>query len=275
MLQMTRPELLQQRLKAKLRHARGFTLIELAVVLFLVALVLGGVMTPLSTRIEQEERKQTEDMLEDIRESLIGYALVNGHLPCPDCPTGLVDADCTAAGTTTDDGIEDGVDGTNTAVSPRAGNFATCAIEIGNLPWVTLGVSEFDAWGNRFVYGVDQDFADDDDGTACSAPATAGISFSLCSLGGATIHSTVPNPPASVVAENIPALVYSYGANGNAFGGVAPTSAIELENWWTDTDTDFVSTTFNQSAANQFDDIVMWITPSTLIYKMVNAERLP
>ncbi len=272
---MTEPELLQPRPSVKRSLSQGFTLIELAVVLFLVALVLGGVMTPLSTRIEQEERKKTEDMLEDIRESLIGYALVNGHLPCPDCPTGLADADCTAAGTTTDDGVEDGVDATNTAVSPRAGNFAMCAIEVGNLPWVTLGVSEFDAWGNRFVYGVDQDFADDDDGTGCGT-ATAGVSFELCSQGGASIHNTAPpNPPTSVIAANIPVLVYSYGANGNPFGGIAPTSAVELENWWTDIDTDFVATDYNQSVANEYDDIFMWITPATLIYKMVNAERLP
>ncbi len=51
-----------------LKRNQGFSLIELAVVLFLLSLVLGGVMTPLSTRIEQADREQTEEILKQIKE---------------------------------------------------------------------------------------------------------------------------------------------------------------------------------------------------------------
>ena len=254
---------------------KGFTLIELAVVLFLVSLVLGGVMTPLATRVEQEERKKAEEMLAEIKESLIGYALVNGHLPCPDCPGDAASASCAAAGTTNNDGLEDGFDGT-TAVSPRGtpDDFGFCAVEVGNLPWATLGLSEFVPWGNRFVYSVDQRFADNNAGTGCGT-ATANVSFEICSNGDISVWEEAA--ATNLVANNIPALVFSYGANGNAFGGTAPTSADEVANWWTASppDKNFVSTDYNSTTADEFDDLLVWISPGLLIYKMVNAERLP
>lgn len=279
---MIRPASLPQRRKPMLRRCTGFTLIELAVVLFLVSLVLGGVMTPLATRIEQKEREKTGDLLKEIKESLIGYTLVNGHLPCPDCPAGAAASVSCGTGTAaSNDGIEDGSDGAGTGISPRsvvADDFVQCAVEVGNLPWATLGVNEFDGWGNRFVYSVDQTFADNLNGTvlpvACTTPATAGISFKLCSQGDTAIYEE--GAATNLVANNVPALVFSYGANGNAFGGTAPTSADELDNWWTDVaDRNFVSTDYNQTTANEYDDLFIWISPGALMYKMVTAERLP
>jgi type II secretory pathway pseudopilin PulG len=256
----------------------GFTLIELAVVLFLVSLVLGGVMTPLATRLEQEGRNNSEEKLKEIKANLIGYALINGHLPCPDCPGDVFDANCGAGTAVSNDGIEDGVDTTPTPISPRdtaADNFNVCAVDVGNVPWVTLGLTEFDVWGNRFVYSVDQTFADNTDGqTGDGCTATTGISFTLCSDGNIDIFEEAAGTNA--VAQNVPAIVYSRGANGEVYGGTdVPTSADELENWWTDVDTNFVSTNYNQTTANEFDDMVIWLTTTSLIYKMVNAERLP
>ena len=258
------------------RAQQGFTLIELAVVLFLVTLVLGGVMMPLATRVEQEGREKTEAQLKEIKEALLGYAIVNGHLPCPDCPDDTASASCGTGTAVSNNGIEDGIDGTATAVSPRdtvTDNFANCAVQVGNLPWVTLGGDEFDAWGRRFAYGVTGTFADNVDGTTCGT-ATPGISFELCSVGGATIRDAGAT---NVIASNIPVVVYSYGANVEVFGGATPpTSADELENWWTDAaDGNFIFADYNQTAANEFDDLFIWISPATLMYKMVQAERLP
>jgi prepilin-type N-terminal cleavage/methylation domain-containing protein len=245
----------------------GFTLIELAMVLFIVALILGGVLTPLSTRMEQASRKQAEEVIKDIKSSLIGYALVNGHLPCPDCPLGA-NANCTAANS--NDGVEDGLNIGNNPIFPRNNDFVNgCVVQVGNVPWATLGVPEFDPWGQRFVYSVDQTFADDVDGAGACGTVAAGISFQLCSTGDMTIRDVNANN----VATAVPALILSYGANGQAFGGTAPASAVELENWWTDAaDRIFIS---NNYISNQFDDIVSWITTPELIYRMVSAERLP
>ena len=63
------------------QNSPGFSLIELAIVMFIVSIILGGLLTPLSTRLESQNRKQTTTMLAEIKESLMGYAIINGHLP--------------------------------------------------------------------------------------------------------------------------------------------------------------------------------------------------
>lgn len=252
---------------------RGFTLIELAMVLFIIALVLGGVLTPLSAKLEQDERTKTQDLLNQARDSLIGFALVNGHLPCPDCPNGTITANCGAVqsglgASAIDDGVEDGIDSGGSPSNDRSTNpFNSCATSEGNLPWSTLGLSEDDAWGNHFTYRVTDSFADDQDGTGCGT-ATTGISFEICSTG----NIDVEDGAGSAVAQNLPAIVVSFGKNADEPGN--PSSTSELENQ--DDDTLFIQKDYtNETGTDQFDDMLMWIPASTLMYRMVEAEKLP
>src|SRR5688572_18807822 len=62
---------------------RGFTLIELAVVVVVIALLLGSLLYPLNTQVEQRNVAQTQRVLEETREALIGYAMIHGRLPRP------------------------------------------------------------------------------------------------------------------------------------------------------------------------------------------------
>ncbi len=277
---MTRRALLLLPLNNISRNA-GFTLLELTLVLFIIALMLGGLLTPLATRMEQEGRKSTQRMLQDIRASLLGYTVINGHLPCPDCPNSTITAGCAtvnnAAPTRIGDGIEDGMDDSRSTVRAR-GAFAACATETGLLPWVTLGTPEKDAWGQPFAYGVDEDFADDLDGqtgaSCTAATASAGISFCLSSAGNMTINDAT----GADVAQQIPALAFSFGANGPgtasrvANGSI---SAAELDNWWADADKRFAADDYVGAAGSEFDDIMIWIATPALIYRMISAEQLP
>jgi prepilin-type N-terminal cleavage/methylation domain-containing protein len=249
------------------KSAQGFTLIELTIVLFIVSLLLGGILGPLSTRMEVEERNKTELQLEEIKDSLVGFALVNGYLPCPDCDS--TSGNCGSAGLTADDGVEDGVGG-GAGVSPRTGNtFESCAIAEGNLPWVTLGLAETDAWGNRFKYRVDETYADDVDGTnETDCELTAGMSFQICSSGNITVN----NASGTLVADELPFTVISFGANTNDEGN--PSSTAETENQ-DSSNSLFIDTNYSKVAANQFDDLLIWIPNNTLIYRMVQAEKLP
>jgi prepilin-type N-terminal cleavage/methylation domain len=61
----------------------GFTLAELAVVLVIVALLIGGLLIPLSTQIDIRNVADTRRALTEIREAMLGYLVVNGRLPCP------------------------------------------------------------------------------------------------------------------------------------------------------------------------------------------------
>ncbi len=235
-----------------LRHAQGFTLVELAIALFVVALLLGSLLVPLGTQIEQRQIAETEKAIEQLKDALLGYALANGWLPCPDA----------MSGTGANDGVEDvAADG-------------TCTTDDGNLPWVTLGTGGADAWNNRYRYHVDPNFA-------ARAPSTA---FGLTS--GASVrvwtNAARTTPVTSGYPNGAVAVLLSHGKNGkgamSALTGTAnspATSADESEN--SDGTVNFVSRTPSaaDSPAGEFDDIVSWMSRFTLYNRMVSAGRLP
>lgn len=238
---------------------RGFSLIELAMVLFIISLILGGLLPPLATQIEQREREKTQDQLDEIKEVIYGYVLQNKYFPCPDCRDNT--GNCAAA--TANDGQEDTI----------GGPLFTCATEAGNLPWSDLGLLETDAWGQRFTYRVTSSFADrgtGSDGTGCT-PSTAGVSFSLCSDGNITI---LDSDGGANVATNVPAIVVSHGGNWDE-----TPSTDEAENYDDgsagDVDGTFVYRDFSSEAGNEFDDLMIWISPHVLRTRMLDAGILP
>ena len=234
----------------------GFSLIELAIAIFVITLLLGGLLVPLSTQVEQRKFSETQKVLDEIKEALMGYALANGYLPCPDKTT--------AAGAgTANDGQEDVTAGTGICVTPE-----------GNLPWVTLGVTGYDSWGNRFRYRVDDQFS-----KRAPAPtftlATTSATLGVCTTSACTSRLTSGS-------DGPPAIVLSHGKNG--YGAInsitsnanpAPTGADELEN--TNGNATFVSHSASAagSVAGEFDDIVVWLSREVLLNRMVAAGRLP
>ncbi|MGH8509743.1 MAG: type II secretion system protein, partial [Gammaproteobacteria bacterium] len=223
-----------------------FTLIEVAIAIVVIALLLGSLLGPLSVRIEQADRQKTQELLDEIKEALYGFAAVNGRLPCPD---------------------SDGNDG-------REDRTTACTVVVGNLPWADLAVPELDAWGRRFFYRVTPSFGDDVTQNTVALPAScitlpAQASFALCSDGDIDI---LDGAGGNNVATDIPAVIVSYGANG----GLTPTSADERENWPTGPNpTIFVSKGYSQNPASEFDDLVAWISPHILKNRMIAAGRLP
>ena len=67
---------------------RGFTLIELSVVVLVITLLLGSLLIPLATQVEQRNMSETQKRLQEIKEALIGFAIANGRFPCPAIGTG-------------------------------------------------------------------------------------------------------------------------------------------------------------------------------------------
>lgn len=162
---------------------KGFTLVEMAVVLVILGFLLGGLLIPLSAQMDQKNYSSTQKELGEIKETLIGYALshvaLDGkpHLPCPD--------------SVGNDGIED-----------RTGS--ACTNAEGNLPWADLGLPAIDSWGNHYRYRVENiAFADNS------------LGFTLSSNGNITIRDAVAG---NIVASSIPAVIFSRGKNGAGTG---------------------------------------------------------
>lgn len=233
-----------RRLTAALRTA-GFTLVELAVALAIVGLLLGMLIVPLSTQVDQQRIGDTQRLLDLIREAVIGFAVANGRLPCPATPT--------TPNTTAGAGTEN-----------RVGT--ACGVPEGVLPWATLGLPETDSWNNRFTYRVTLSFADD---------PVAGLlaSFALTDNGDITINNGVINGSITV-ASTIPAIFVSHGKNG--FGAyrrdgsqVTGAAADELQN------ANMTTTFVSRIPSPDFDDLIGWVSPNVLKARMVAANRLP
>lgn len=244
----------------------GFSLIEMAIVLFIIALLLGGLLPTISGQIEQKNRNETRKQLDEIQQALFGFALTNGRLPCPADPT-------TPSGQSNVALVPAGMEYRN----PGAPN--ACVNVVGNsawgvLPWATLGVNETDGWGRRFTYRVTSSFADTTDGTGCAGTVAVGTSFQLCSSGSLTVQSSFGG---NIIAPNLPVIIISHGTNGlGAYSSLGQkitpipgAGTDEGEN--TDNNDNFVS----HEIRPDFDDQVVWISPNILINRMVTAGKLP
>lgn len=231
-----------------MRMTRGFSLIEMAVVLLVITLLLGGLLVPFSTQVEQRRIAETQKALEEIKEALLGFAVANGRLPCPD---------------TNNDGVADAC---------AAGNESG-----GGLPWATLGTGSADAWGNRFHYRVTNLFT-----VVGNFPLGTNGTLSICSAAGCPAAGTsiAQNIPAVVVSHGR----NGYGAiNANNAAGNMTTipcappacSGDEAENM--NADNNYVSRTLTavNTGAGEFDDLVVWLSPNILFNRMVAAGRLP
>jgi len=108
----------------------GFSLIEIAIVLFIISLLIGHLLTPISTQIDQRRYKQTQKTLEEIKQALLGFASIHGRLPCP--------------ASNQETGIQDS---------------SLCKKE-GYLPWADLGIGRIDAWGNPFRYRAEDEYSE-------------------------------------------------------------------------------------------------------------------
>ena len=63
-------------------NTRGFSLIEVAIVLVIISVLVAIVAVPLATQLEQQRITETNKQLETIKEAVIGFALANGRFPC-------------------------------------------------------------------------------------------------------------------------------------------------------------------------------------------------
>jgi prepilin-type N-terminal cleavage/methylation domain-containing protein len=244
---------------------RGFSLTEMAIVLVIVGLLLGGVLVPLSAQFDAANTAANQKAMTEIRDALIGFAIANGRLPCP--ALAITSSGTGAAG------LEP------TPVLPGG-----CANAAGVLPWATLGVGETDVWGRRYSYRVAPEFTrtvpQASFNSGCVPPITPQYAaFALCSQGNITVMA---NAGGTTLASNVPAILVSHGKNGNgaytsqgtqlAMG----TDADEQDNQLTANGTDTANVSFvSKTPTSSYDDYVTWVPVSILYHRMVAAGKLP
>ncbi len=241
--------------------ARGFSLIELAVVLVIVGLLVGGGIAALDATVSQSRRSDQDGQLADIREALYGFALAEGRLPCPDT-----------------DYPPDGE--ANPPTLSGAGD--ACDAAEGALPWQALGLGRRNPWGQPLRYRVTTAFADlPTDGGGNVDPGAS--SFDLDAAG----NISVADGDGATIVGTAPALVVSFAGQGQqawtAAGFVCPGAGVPANGFSTDEtencngNPDFVAAGYREpeAADGRFDDQLIWIPGPVLKARMVEVGRLP
>jgi prepilin-type N-terminal cleavage/methylation domain-containing protein len=224
---------------------RGFTLIELAIVLVIITILIGGLAVPLSAQIQARRTAETKQILEEAREAILGFAMINNgtpatnrRLPCPD------------------------IEGDGTESLDSLGT--KCMQSSGFLPWVDLGVANQDAWGNRLRYEVDRDLADPNKGFAASV-TNESPALTVCQT-----HTCV-----DTVAGDLAFVIVSHGPNGWGARNISgqtlalPSGNDEQDNL-DNNDQSYVSRSATKADTpnGEFDDLLVWYSYPQLVAKV-------
>ena len=294
------------------RKSRGFSLLEIAIVLAILGFVLTIGLQATGAYLSQERRKVSLARVAGLDVALANYVAVQGRLPCP-----------------ADGSLATGV--ALAGVEARTAGVCT-AMDTGVVPWVTLGLTEseaLDGWNTRLSYRTITAVAGppnlgftsnraldatgcDPGGAAALAPVDfAGQSVQTCAAGctlptlaactsptnfvtgrGLSVRSDVAPAgillmdPAAPAVTGAAYVLISHGENrgggydstGSLQAGTPANGVLEVPNANNQAlpvlPAAFIDAPFNDSdGANRFDDIVSRPTLMTLLVKAGLAPR--
>lgn len=260
------------------QHARGFTLVEIAVVLLIVGLITAGMAALFTGFLKSTRSRVVADNAGIVQQALQRFVERSGRLPCPAVAAALTGAEDPAT--------------TSAATTCAATVVGATGMARGAIPWIALGLpleQVQDGYGRLFTYHV----------TMAATLTTLNTSTVGAVMGNMTLHSGSPvvmgspavagrnqinscwigaaAPPANENRCNLNALVVLVSHGENGLGGVtsqggalpAPTDAGELEN--TNATTAFVKSDPN---ATGFDDQVFAWAPEELLEPLLRRGTI-
>lgn len=231
---------------------RGFSLVEMAVVVVILGLVLGTLLLPIEAQRSVALQTQTNDVLSTAHKALISFAQTQGRLPCPATAASL--------------GVE----------SPVGGG--TCTLNNGFLPAATLGIQPvnvngfaIDGWSNPIRYAVT------DVNTAGIPPNTPDftttnkmrdVGMSALSPNLSIYADAISFAAGQFLSNNAIAVIFSTGANFNRSIGIDETANLNATTF-------FYSRTPTAPSENttEFDDLVVWISPYIFYHHLLEAGQ--
>ena len=284
----------------KLRQS-GFTLVEIAIVLLIVTILLGYTVALFPHQQQLKQYRALNLEMDRVMEAIIGFAQVNGRLPCPSLATGAGNENNNASG---------------------------CGGYGGFVPANTLGLDGrlnedlllIDPWGNPYRYYVTDVYFNGGANSDFTAPGEMRLvglvdsdfdgyidldgRYLICDSAGSSNDDLCTD--AALVFGNpdggggpyagAPFVLLSMGKNwnepfpaGERLDEVKNRGATEVTGTsgtnYNVKDVEDVpaagtvgKTTFVKrptGMADDFDDVVRWVSPSVLYSRMIQAGQLP
>lgn len=250
---------------------RGFTLVEIAIVVLIMGLVLGGLAMPLATQRENARLRDSREQLREVESALQGYVLVNGFLPCPATPGSVGAADATAG---------------------------ACTSQHGFVPATTLAIDGnrnadnllLDPWGSPLRYSVTRSDADGDgqwDFVTAGELGDVGLpvlspDLSICSS-AIGVTASACGSAATTLSAQAPVVIYSLGKDWPSFSspdqvenvGASLAGGPSGASYRISANRVFVARGKSERPGGEFDDVVIWVSPNTIYHGLIMAGRLP
>lgn len=250
---------------------------EMAVAIAIIMLLLGSILVPLQTQVESRKVDETQKMLDQARELLLGYASAYGYFPCP--------ADAASNGQE--------ATGTNHATGTCPASVTGTNVYAGFFPAAMLGFTPIDSqgyaldsWGltqnriryavaNQVINSINQPF------TVINGMRNAGMNnivnatnmLYVCNSGTGVTATNCGT--AGTLSSNAVVVIWSVGPNAPTGG----TSTDEAQNPNLNVagigDRIFVSKVKSTVSGSEFDDLVTWIAPSMIFNRLIAAGQLP
>ncbi len=158
-----------------IKQEKGFSLVELAIVLAILGIVFVGFATDLGTFQHSKTVTESQLAVGNVKKLVFNFGVINKYLPCPD---------------TDNDGFENRTN----ATSAILGTVQVCTSVTGTVPYLDLGLRESDAvdgWGNTIRYAVNTNA---NNGSLICDKRQAASMFCNFSIGNAWF-SLVDTPP--------------------------------------------------------------------------------
>jgi prepilin-type N-terminal cleavage/methylation domain-containing protein len=248
------------------RRSPGFSLLEVAIALAVLALAMSALAVPLAGQLQARRAAEASRQLDEAREALLGFAAAHGRLPCP--------------ATVASRGNEAFAPGGD-ALNGRCADFHGALLPAAALALAPLDGEGFlrDPWGtsaNRVRYAV---FGGTINAIPQALTSAGGMArATLPGLGDAPhyLHVCVAGAPAapsgcgpasSQLTRRAAFVVLSAGPNAAHEPAAGSDEARNL-----DGDGSFVS---REGAEGGYDDIVQWGSLHLLVHRLVAAGRLP
>ncbi|MGJ8689561.1 MAG: prepilin-type N-terminal cleavage/methylation domain-containing protein [Gammaproteobacteria bacterium] len=248
-----------------LRKSGGFSLIEMAMVMLILGFLLAGLFTALGESDTNRRRSEAKTQIDNIVEALYGFAQTTGRIPCPAIAT------------------SNGLESVRANTSCRRPHGFVPASSLGLQGTVNANNLLTDPWGNPYRYSVSTyPTGPNQPITAFTTVAGTQTQFANNGLpaGDANLLCVSAEVAcgAPILTDIAPALVYSMGEDF----GLVPSTTYQEENasqgvagFLMATDNNFVTRDYAAEGANQFDDILVWMSVNTLNSRLIAAGKLP